>query len=87
MKRAYDFDEKIPITLRLDEAIVLQVFLLRELWRSEPGSLQSSFEHPAEADSLEGLLQELIRTLPETGGPRGDPLYAAAIEHLAARFR
>jgi len=87
MKPSYDFDAKLRITLRRDEAIVLQSFLARELWRSEPGGLQASFGHPAEEHSLEGLLQELIPQLTETGGPDGDALYEAATKHLMSRFR
>ena len=37
MKPSYDFDAKLRITLRRDEAIVLQSFLAREILRSEPG--------------------------------------------------
>jgi hypothetical protein len=77
----------IQIKLRRDEAIVLQIFLARELWRSEAGNLQASFAHPAEELSLEGLLHELDPRLPETGGPDRDALHKAEIEHLTARFR
>ena len=87
MKGAYDFDATIAIKLRRDEAIVLQGYLVRELWRSDPGGLQSSITHPAEAHSLEGLLQELIQPLIDTGGPDSDAIHAAAVEHLMARFQ
>ena len=82
-----ELNDYVRITLRRDEAIVLQFFLARELGRSEAGKLQASFAHPAEELSVEGLLHELGPRLPETGGPDGDALHKAAIEHLMARFR
>lgn len=80
-------EEMLHVTLRRDEAIVLQSFLARELWRPEPGALQNSFGHPAEEYALEGLLHALIPKLIETGGPGGDALHRAALDHLMARFR
>ena len=74
-------------TLRRDEAIVSQFFLARELGRSDAGSLKARCAHPADELSLEGLLRELDPRLPETGGPDGDALHKAAIEHLVARFQ
>lgn len=87
MNPASDLDETIQIALRRDEAIVLQAFLARELWRAEPGNLQRCFGHPAEEYALEGLLHELAPRLTETGGPDGEALLRAAVEHLMARFR
>ena len=84
MNQAIDLNTYIQIKLRRDEAIVLQFFLAREL---EAGSLKASYAHPAEELSLEGLSQELIPHLTETGGPDGDALHRAAIEHLMARFQ
>lgn len=82
-----DLDETIQVTLRRDEAIVLQAFLARELWRAEPGPLQQGFGHPGEELACEGLLHALVPKLIETGGPDGDALYRAALDHLTARFR
>ena len=87
MEPADDLDAYLKITLRRDEAIVLQAFLARELMRSEPGRLHALCAHPAEELSLEGLLHELIPHLTETGGPGGDALYEAAVKHLIARFQ
>jgi len=84
---ASDLDETIQIALRRDEAIVLQAFLAREIWRPEPGNLQRCFEHPAEEYALEGLLHALVPRLIETVGPDGEALQRAAVEHLMARFR
>jgi hypothetical protein len=85
MKSPNDLNEWIQFTLRRDEVIVLQFFLARELGRSDANSLR--FAHRAEELSLEGLLHELDPRLPETGGPDGDAIYKAAIEHLMARFQ
>ena len=81
----HDFDAPVRLTLKRDEAIVLQWYLTRELWRAAPGGLQASFTHAAEAHGLEALLQELIPPLVDTGGPDADAIHRAACDHLLAR--
>jgi len=81
----YDFDRKIGLTLKRDEAIVLLWYLTRELWGGE--RLTATCEHPAEPHALEALLQELVPKLTDTGEPaHADAIHVTAQEHLLKRF-
>jgi hypothetical protein len=86
MDPKFDFDRKISISLRRDEAIVLYAYLGRELMRHGASRLGSTFEHPSEPHSLDALFQTLIPPLLDTGDPRdSDAIFDAAMAHLLAR--
>lgn len=81
-----DFDEPIKLTLRYDEAVILQAYLGRELDTHAEARLAPTFEHPAELHTLLALQQELIPRIPETGGPDGDAILSGALAHMMRRF-
>jgi hypothetical protein len=83
---AQDFDAKINISLRRDEAIVLYWYLSREILMHGEARLRSSYENEAESHGLNALLQELIKHLMDTGGPDSETIHAAAVAHLMKRF-
>jgi hypothetical protein len=88
MDPKFDFERKITISLHRDEAIVLLVYLSRELWRHGESRLSPTFEDPAEPHCLRALLQELIPPLGDTGDPKdADAIIAAAQAHLLARHQ
>lgn len=80
-------NEKIAITLRRDEAIVLLWYLSREVWKARGERLRPTFEHPAEEHALEAALTALIPPLGDAGGPDDTTgIERAAREHLLRRF-
>ena len=80
------FEEKISVTLKRDEAIVLFWYLTRELWKEgDQDNLRASFIHGAEPHSLDALLQELIPPLLDTGAPDAKGIEHAARDHLLRR--
>ena len=87
MAQAYDFTQKITLALPRDEAIVLLWHLTRELWGNHGGPLSRSFTNDAEAHALEGLLQELIQPLIDTGGENGEAIHAQAVRRVIDRYR
>lgn len=80
------FDEEITITLRRDEAIVLFVYLSRELYMvADEKNLRASFVHAAEVHGLLALHQELFPPLMDIGAPGAEGIESAAREHLLKR--
>jgi hypothetical protein len=77
------FDETITIELKRDEAIVLLLYLHRELYGvADEKNLRGSFVHAAEMHSLLCLHQELFRPLMDIGAPSAEGIELAAREHL-----
>ena len=83
---AMHFDETVTLTLKIDEAIVLGCFLSRELWNQGGERLSGSIEHPAETHALHSLLQELVPTLVQAGGPHAEENENTARASLIARY-
>lgn len=81
------FDETLTINLKRDEAIVLLVYLTRELYMvADDKNLRASFVHAAEVHGLLALHQELLRPLIDIGAPDAEGIELAAREHLLKRF-
>jgi len=86
MTSVHRFDESIGINLDRDEAIVLFVYLHRELYGDADGkNLRASFVHPAEEHGLLALHQELFRAVMDIGAPGNEGIELAAREHLLKR--
>jgi hypothetical protein len=89
MMTAYDnyrFDEKVSISLRMDEAVALFWYLSREVWNRGSARLEGTFDHPAEHHSVQALLQELAARLIHTGGNEASQIEQAARESVMHRY-
>ena len=85
MTNDHRFDETITIKLKRDEAIVLFVYLHRELYGVADGkNLKASFVHEAELHGLLALHQELLPPLIDVR-PSAEGIELAAREHLLKR--
>jgi hypothetical protein len=87
MRLRIDFDEPVKLTLRYDEAVILQAYLSRELDTHAEARLKPTLEHAAELHALLALQQELIPRLIETGGPEGEAILAGALAHMMSRSK
>lgn len=90
MPSDHRFDETIAIELKRDEAIVLFLYLHRELYGvADEKNLRGSFVHAAEAHSLLALHQMLFPPLVDIGVNKtveeADAIALAAREHLLKR--
>lgn len=86
MSNDHRFDETITIKLKRDEAIVLFVYLTRELYTvADEKNLRASFAHAAEVHGLLALHQELFPPLMDIGAPGVEGIESAAREHLLKR--
>jgi hypothetical protein len=83
---AMHLDETVTLTLKVDEAIVLGCFLSRELWNQGGERLTGCIEHPAETHALHSLLQELVPTLVQAGGPHAEENENTARASLISRY-
>ena len=83
MAENYRFDERINISLRRDEAIVLANWLGREV-HNYPQKVRASFIHAAEEHSLLALLQEFWAATDDIDQIVGIEIIAR--EHLLKRF-
>jgi hypothetical protein len=85
------FDETITIELKRDEAIVLLLYLHRELYGvADEKNLRGSFVHAAEAHGLLALHQQLFPPLVDIGvnktAEEAEAIALAAREHLLKRY-
>jgi hypothetical protein len=86
MKYDVRFDEKVTVNLRLDEAIVLLAYLVREVWGHGSSRLEGTYDYPAETHGVQALLQELFRPLVYVGTERFRGIEDTARESVMRRY-